>query len=70
MGFDPDGYVDVLTSGELVFEGMQAPRASPPYSEIKGSRSVSCIQIMIERGALGFKLLRYGHGGRFVWLNL
>lgn len=39
MGFDPDAYVDVLTSGELVFEGMQH-RAAKPYSEIEGSRWV------------------------------
>lgn len=39
MGFDPDAYVDVMTSGELVFEGMQ-DRVAKPYSEIEGRRWV------------------------------
>lgn len=39
MGFEPDVYVDCITSGEMVFEGLRDRRAAP-YSEIKGTRCV------------------------------
>jgi len=40
MGFDPEAYVDVITSGEMTFEGLQA-RTAPPYSDVKGTRCVA-----------------------------
>lgn len=39
MGFEPDVYVDCITSGEMVFEGLR-DRTAAPYSEIKGTRCV------------------------------
>lgn len=39
MGFDPDGYVNCITSGEMTFEGLR-DRSAAPYNEIVGKRWV------------------------------
>lgn len=38
MGFTPDKYLDVVTSGELTFLGLSPPRTSSPYTKIQGRR--------------------------------
>jgi hypothetical protein len=55
MGFDPDGYVDVITSGEMTFEGLKA-RAAAPYSEIKGTRCAG-VGVWMHWGGSGFRLI-------------
>ena len=38
MGFTPDKYLDVVTSGELTFLGLSPPRTTSPYASIQGTR--------------------------------
>ncbi len=38
MGFTPDKYLDVVTSGELTFLGLSPPRTTSPFASIQGSR--------------------------------
>jgi HAD superfamily hydrolase (TIGR01450 family) len=38
MGFTPDKYLEIVTSGELTYLGLSPPRTNPPYASIQGTR--------------------------------
>lgn len=37
MGFQPEKYLDIITSGELTYLGLKPPRNSPSYANIRGT---------------------------------
>lgn len=51
MGFDPQRYLGVVTSGELAYQGLMTPRTQEPYSQIKGHKYAAHVHGVQGHGA-------------------